>query len=211
MLEELLFNAEQSPELNKILDTTELLFRKYGIRSVSMDDIAQSLGISKKTIYVHIENKDVLVDKVLKRHFTQEFNCVQQLMAQAQNALDELRLISLHVQQEMQNISHALMFDLQKYYAEAWQFVMKFQNEVIRHQIEANLERGIAQGLYRKDLNISLIGRIYSSTLPIFADNSFFEHHSRAQIHHQFIKYHILGIVSDEGRNLLKTYQMFEQ
>lgn len=210
MTDELFFNAESS-ELNKILDTAEQLFRKYGIRSVAMSDIAQSLGMSKKTIYVHIANKEELVDKVLKRHFYKELNCVQAIINDAQNALDVLRRISLHVQQEFQNISHALLFDLQKYHSEAWNLVMDFQTNVVAKQIRANLEQGMIEGLYRKDLNVDLISRIYATSLPIFTDNSFFENHSRAEIHQQFIKYHIMGIVSEKGREWLKTHQMWSE
>ncbi len=210
MLDELFFSAESS-ELNKILDTTEQLFRKYGIRSVAMSDIAQALGISKKTIYVHIANKEELVEKVLKRHFSREFNCVQEIISKAQNALDVLRKISLHVQQEFQNISPVLLFDLQKYHSEAWVFVMDFQTNVVAKQIRANLEQGMIEGLYRKDLHVDLISRIYANSLPIFSDNSFFENHSRAEIHQQFIKYHIMGIVSEKGREWLKTHQMWSE
>ncbi len=210
MLDELFFSTE-SPELTKILDTAEQLFRKYGIRSVAMSDIAQGLGMSKKTIYVHIANKDELVDKVIRRHFCQEFYSVQDIMTEAKDALDVLRKISLHVQREMQNISPALIFDLQKYHSESWALVMKFHSDVVAKQIRANLEQGMIEGLYRKDLNVDLISRIYANSLPIFTDNDFFEQHSRAEIHQQFIKYHILGIVSEKGRERLKSYQIWNE
>lgn len=193
-------------EITKILDAAETLFKKYGIRSVTMADIARELGISKKTLYLHIDNKQDLVMKIMQRDIEKDQATCQQIIEKATNALDELLQISVYVQQQIQDINPSLIYDLQKYHRPVWKLMDNFHQEYILTTTENNLKKGVEEGLYREDLNIKVMSKIYVSLMPIVCDDQIFpmKVYSTSQIHKEFIKYHIHGIVSEKGRKMLK-------
>jgi AcrR family transcriptional regulator len=193
-------------EITKILDAAELLFKKYGIRSVTMSDIARELGVSKKTLYVHIENKHDLIAKIMQRYIQEEQAMCQQVIQEADNALDELLRISIYVQHQIKDINPSMIYDLQKYHRPIWKLMDDFHQDYIMSTAESNLQRGVEEGIYRKDLNIQIMAKIYVSFIPILSDDQVFplRKYPTSQIHKEFIKYHIYGIVSEKGSTLLK-------
>lgn len=194
-------------EINKILVASDILFRKYGIRSVTMNDIAQHLGISKKTLYLHIENKRDLVTKMMERYIATEINIFLEIKNAAENALDELIKFSLYAQNQVKNINPSLLFDLQKYHRPVWEMLDKYHKKDIAFLVEKNLERGVEEGLYRHDLFVGLIAKIYVGLLPILSDLDLFpaDQFPTHVLHKEFVKYHISGIVSDKGKKLLTS------
>jgi TetR/AcrR family transcriptional regulator, cholesterol catabolism regulator len=194
-------------EITKILDSSQVLFRKYGIRSVTMNDIARSLGMSKKTLYIHIENKRDLVSKMMKRHIQEDQQMCLAIQKGAINALDELIKVSLYVQGQVKDINPALLFDLQKYHRPVWEMLDKFHRNDIAIMVEDNLRRGVAEGLYRKDLHVALISKIYVGLMPIVSDVELFptDKFPTHILHKEFVKYHICGIVSEKGKTLLSN------
>lgn len=193
-------------ELTKILEASDALFRKYGVRSVTMADIAQNLGMSKKTLYLYIENKHDLVSKMMKRYIQNEQEMCLLIQNSAENALDELLKVSLYVQRQVKEINASLLFDLQKYHRPIWEMLDKFHRKDIVLMVEDNLRRGVKEGLYRADLQVPLISRIYTGLMPIMSDIDLFpiDIFPAHVLHKEFIKYHIHGIVSDKGRTLLR-------
>ena len=194
-------------EITKILDTSHDLFRKYGIRSVTMNDIAQSLGMSKKTLYVHIENKRDLVSKMMQRYIQEDQKMCLEIQKGAVNALDELIKVSIYVQGQVKDINPALIFDLQKYHRPVWEMLDKFHRNDIAKMVEDNLRRGVSEGLYRKDLFVELISKLYVGLMPIVSDLDLFptDKFPTHVLHKEFVKYHICGIVSESGKSLLSN------
>ncbi|BDS14795.1 TetR/AcrR family transcriptional regulator [Aureispira anguillae] len=193
-------------ELTKILDASEILFRKYGIRSVTMADIARDLGMSKKTLYLYIENKHDLVSKVMKRHIIQDQDMCCRIQKESENALDELLKVSLYVQQQVKEINPSLIFDLQKYHRPIWEMMDNFHRKDIVHMVENNLRGGVEEGVYRDNLNVELVSRLYVSLMLTLSDNELFPvtQFPTHVLHKEFIRYHICGIVSDKGRIQLR-------
>lgn len=193
-------------ELIKILDASEQLFRKYGIRSVTMTDIAKAMGMSKKTLYVYVENKHDLVSKIMKRYIVENQQICYNIQNIAENALDELLKVSLYVQRQIKEINPSLIFDLQKYHRPIWEMLDAFHRKDVLEMIENNLNRGVSEGLYRSDLQVSFISRIYVGLMPIMSDAELFPHNKfpTHALHKEFIKYHIHGIVSKKGEELLQ-------
>jgi len=194
-------------ETNKILEASDILFRKYGIRSVTMTDIARQLGISKKTLYLHIENKRDLVTKMMQRYIAQEQKMCLQIKEDAENALDELIKISLYVQIQVKDINPSLLFDLQKYHRPVWELLDQYHKKDIAFLVESNLRRGVTEGLYRQDLFVELIAKIYVGLTPILSDLDLFpaDKFPTHILHKEFVKYHISGIVSEKGKKLLTS------
>lgn len=195
-------------ELEKILAQAELMFRKYGIRSVTMSDLARELGMSKKTLYVHLENKRDLISKIMANHIDREQQMILQCKKEAENALDEMMRISIQVQETIKNINPSILFDLRKYHYPIWEQFEVFRKEFIYSTMQENMERGKQEGIYRSDLNSDIISRIYISTVELFADDELFpaESFPRSDLHLQMISYHLHGIISDKGKSLLSNF-----
>ncbi|MEQ8241140.1 MAG: helix-turn-helix domain-containing protein [Cyclobacteriaceae bacterium] len=103
----------------KIVEGAEKLFMQYGVRSVSMDDVAREVSMSKKTLYQHFSNKDALVSEVGRHHMEKEKIELSNATSQAQNAIEELHLLSRCMRENIFKMNPSLLYDLQKYHREA--------------------------------------------------------------------------------------------
>ncbi len=193
-------------EENKILDRCERLFLRYGIKSVTMDDVSRELGISKKTLYQYFENKEELVYKITMNHFTNQNHNIAQIILHSKTAVDEMIGIAAWMNALSKNLNPSLMFDLRKYHPQSWQVFINHRNNEVYNCIKHNLERGISEGLYREDLNIEIITRIYIARVEMFIDNEIFPYDKfpPEKTFNVFMDYHIRGIATQKGIKLLE-------
>ena len=164
---------EQS--LVEILERVRDLFFKFGVRSVSMDDICNEVGISRKKIHNHFTNKNDLVKKLLdleREHFEIIFDTDR--FDGAVNAIDILLMVSKEVSNKFTDISPSMTFDLKKYYPDIYHKHVEERIEFIFEKIKINLEKGIHQGVYRDDLSVELVARLYIRRLIDLHNPEFF-------------------------------------
>ena len=152
---------------NRILIKAESLFLRYGIKSVSMDDIARELGISKKTLYQSVENKKDLLMQVIQAHVANELEAMNTIQKEATDAIDEMLRITQYVLPTLRQMSPTVIYDMQKYYQEVWQLIEAYHNEEIFDMIKTNLERGINEDVYRDDFNTDIVAKLYLSLIHI--------------------------------------------
>jgi TetR/AcrR family transcriptional regulator, cholesterol catabolism regulator len=190
-----------------IIQRSENLFFRYGIRSVTMDDIARELGISKKTLYQFFENKNQLLTDMMTEHNNENRDTIVEIQKNAADALDEIQRVTQHVLGELARLSPALMFDLQKYYTELWANVQTISMQHILAHVRHNLERGIEEGLYRPDLNVDVISKLYVSKVYCVIDESIFpqSEYDKKELFLEYIRYHLYGILSEKGRAAWKS------
>lgn len=176
------------------------IFWTYGIRSVTMDDLATRMGISKKTLYQYVSDKNDLVDKVLD-HVLNEFKEHVAKASQGVNAIDELFNINSAVSVRLKNLHPSIHFDLEKYHPTAFRHMMETRRRDVRNITEKNLRRGIEEGLYRNDLNIAIISKLYVSRFEVVFDGDLFPagKFPPEEVHWELFRYHIRGIASQEG------------
>ncbi|HRN38603.1 MAG: TetR/AcrR family transcriptional regulator [Flavobacteriales bacterium] len=183
------------------------IFWTYGIKSVTMDDLATRMGISKKTLYQYVKDKNDLVEKVLD-HLATEFKCmIDKEVEPERNAIDELFGITLRVCERLRTIHPAIHFDLEKYHGEAFRRMMRTKQEEVFSTMTGNMERGIKEGLYRDDLNIPVIAKIYIARIDALFDGDLFppDQFNMKDVHWELFRYHIRGIASTKGvRYLVK-------
>lgn len=181
------------------------VFMRLGIRSVTMDDIARELSISKKTIYKYVKDKPDLVDKAMIWFCKQNQDVVNEITKNSSDAIDEIIGISKHAGQQLQMIHPSVHFDLQKYYPEAWSSFNSYQIDFIRNQIEANLKRGIKEGLYRDNINTHIISHLFAAKIDMVFDPEIFPvgKFSFSDVHLEMMRYHIRGIASGKGVEVL--------
>ncbi len=192
----------------RILNTAESLFMRYGIKSVTMDDVSRELGISKKTLYQYVDNKKDLIANVLAASIESEKVVMQQIQAESTNAIDEMLRIARHVTQKLREFNPGAVYDLQKYYREAWELMEAFHEHYIFATIKGNIERGQTEGYYRPDANPDIIARLYVGKTFDLVDESNFPlaRYNRQNLFQEYIFYHLRGIASAKGLKLLEKY-----
>jgi AcrR family transcriptional regulator len=194
-------------EKEKIIKSATALFFRYGIRSVSMDDLAKELGMSKKTIYVHFKDKDELLRACMLAHDEEEKEILKSFQRDATNAIDEMLRIAKYVVRMLKQVSPTMIFDLQKYHRDAWEMMNKMHNEDIYKEIRTNIERGINEGLYRTDFNIDIVAKLYVNAAAACAIQEIFppNQYQMNDIVQTNIMYHLHGIVSPKGLHILQS------
>ena len=190
----------------KILVRAEELFLRYGIKSVTMDDISKALGMSKKTLYQYVENKTDLLAQIMAVHIEQDKTSMNAIHAEAANAIDEMLRIAKFVIRDLRRIGPTTMYDLQKYYRDIWDKMEAFHKEYIYTVIKNNLDMGVQQGLYRANINTDVVAKLYVGKTLIVADEEMFPQrdYNREQLFKEYFNYHIHGIASEKGLELLK-------
>ncbi|HLF63050.1 MAG TPA: TetR/AcrR family transcriptional regulator [Saprospiraceae bacterium] len=189
------------------LERVENLFLRLGIKSQTMDDVARELGISKKTLYQLVENKDDLVHRVLENHIAREKIQCLDMAAHAENAIDQMVFVMDSNSQEFAQMKANVLYDLQKYHRDAWIMIRKFHHDFIYKLVAANLERGKKEGLYRTDFNIDIITRIHLATVFSLFDEELFPSSTirRDVLFREYMKYYLHGIVTEKGHRLLQS------
>ena len=145
----------------KILEKSKELFLNLGFKSVTMDEIANALGVSKKTIYKYFTNKTSLVDAVTGFMFDTICNSIDEICARKLNPIDELFFIKRAVLDHLNDEKSSPVYQLQKYYPKIYASLKQKQFHMMHETIQDNLERGIQSGLFRESIDKDFISRMY--------------------------------------------------
>lgn len=192
---------------DKIVKKASEMFMSLGFKSVTMDDIASEMGISKKTIYAHFSNKETIVAVVTDAIFediSSEINCICSL---EKNPIEELYDIKKCVMEHMRNEKTSPSYQLQKYYPAIFQNIKKRQFNFMQECVVKNLQRGLEHKLYRENLDVQFVSRIYFNGLTGIKENELFPttmFEGRA-LYEMYLEYHLRGIVTPEGRKILNS------
>jgi len=186
------------------------LFMQYGFRSVSMDDIANKLGMSKKTIYQFYADKEELVTAIVNETI-QENECSSDANSKAaENAVHEIFLAIDMVTEMLGEMNPSLLFDMQKYHPQAFAIFQKHKNEYLYKVMRENIIRGIAEELYRPDVNIELISRFRVETM-LLPFNPEFQQKVKLNmvaIHEELLMQYLFGLATPKGYKLITKYQL---
>ncbi len=192
----------------QILDKSEELFMRYGIKSVTMDDIARELGISKKTLYQYVANKTELIEQIFHQRIEREKKQMARIRDISADAVEEILKIADYVIAELRQLSPTTMYDLQKYYRGTWCQMDALHQSHVYQLIRDNIERGMEQGVYRHDLDPDIIAKLYVGKTSLVADDELFplREYNIEELFKQYIHYHIHGIASPKGLRLLEQH-----
>lgn len=142
---------------NYILDEAEKLFMKFGMRSVTMDDIAKHLGISKKTIYANFKDKNDVVLQMVSNMLAKDECGMRECHLHAKDAIDEVFMLMDFMKEMLSSLNPIVFYDLEKYHNEAYKLMMAFHETQIYNSVKAGLERGIAENIFRQDINVEIL------------------------------------------------------
>lgn len=194
---------------DRILEKATELFMRYGIRSVSMDDIAAQLGISKKTIYQSFADKDELVDAIIDGDIHRMQSECDRCQHQSGNAIEEIFLTMEMIQGHLQNMNPMLLYDLQKFHFRSFQKFMAHKNSYLLDIIRQNMEKGIAEGLYRKNLHTDILSRfrLESLMIPFNMDQFPPGKYNLVEVTQTILEHFLFGMASEKGYQMILKYQ----
>lgn len=182
------------------------LFMRFGIKALTMDDVARELGISKKTLYQFVESKDELVNKVIEGHLNIECKRAEIISQTATDALEEMITVIRENMMDMQRMKSNIIFELQKYHRSAWDLIQAYQKEFLYKIVMDNLQRGIQEGLYRDDINTDITAKLHLiQTFSIFDEKWFpMPPYTFDEVFKESIISYLYSIMSEKGLKILR-------
>ena len=194
----------------RILQKAHELFNKYGIRSVTMDEIATQIGMSKKTIYQSFANKDELVDAIIEDHISKNKTRCEGDCGIADNAIHQIFLSMDMVQEMMGDVNPTIFNDLQKFHNNSFNKVNHFKDLYLYKIVYENIEWGIKDGLYRTDINIDVITklRLASMFLPFNQDIFPLNKYNHVKVEIETIEHFLYGLATTKAHKLIAKYKI---
>lgn len=185
------------------------LMMQYGIRSISMDDIASKLGMSKKTIYLYYKDKDELVEAVVKALVEKNQHLCNADRQQAHDAVHEIFLAMDMITELLRSMNPSVLFDLQKYHPAAFTRFLNHKNEFLLTMMRQNISRGISEELYRKEIKVEIMARYRVESMFIPFNPEFVKNTkaSLVELEHEIIIHFLFGLVTLKGYKLILKYQ----
>ncbi|MFD2551722.1 TetR/AcrR family transcriptional regulator [Bizionia sediminis] len=190
-----------------ILNKAANMFLTYGFKSVTMDDIANEIGVSKKTIYQHFKTKTKLVEAATLYMFEFISSGINDICACNKNPIDEIYEIKMFTMLHLKNEKSSPQYQLKKYYPKIFESLKNNQFHVMQDCVTNNLKRGVLEGLYRKTIDIDFISRLYFNNMMTLKDVDIFPRNTFPMSHlmDTFLEYHIRGISTEKGLAKLET------
>jgi AcrR family transcriptional regulator len=192
----------------QIIHKSAELFLTLGFKSVTMDDIANEMAISKKTIYVHFANKTKLVEAVTFELFENICNGIDGICGASVNPIEELYDIKMFVMHHLKNEKSSPQYQLKKYYPEIYDVLKIKQFEKMHVSVKDSLQKGIDTNLFRSNINVDFISRMYFNGMTGIKDDSIFprEIYTMNYLMESYLEYHLRAIVTDNGLQILNKF-----
>ena len=188
-----------------LLEKATDLFLTHGFKTVTMDQLAQEMGMSKKTIYTFFKNKSELVDACTNQLFDLISCGVDHICTLGKNPIEEMYEMKRYVMVHLKDERSSPQYQLQKYYPNTFKVLQQRQFNMMQDCILKNLQKGIDQGIYRDNLDPDFIIRIYFSGVNAIKNVDLFppKLNGIIDIMDNFLEYHLRGIVSPKGLSIL--------
>ena len=190
---------------DRVIKLATELFMRYGLKSVSMDDISREAGISKKTLYQNIDNKQDLINKCLYSLILEDHKNIESIVnVKEYDALQQMVEIFKLAIKLLSSIKPTVIYDLQKYYKESWKIVENMHLKHMEHIVVDNLLQGKNEHVYRKNIDEEIVSRLFiQKMIAVTNDNIMRDTHKPLpEILYQNLLYHLHGIIdkSQYGR-----------
>jgi AcrR family transcriptional regulator len=192
----------------RILEKANELFMRYGIRSITMDEIAAQLGISKKTIYQFYADKDQIVEAVVGQEIKRnEQECVH-FRSDSENAVQEIFMAVLETEEMLKGMNPLIMYDLEKHHPKSYKKFKDHKQQFLFSAIKANLQRGKTEELYRPELNIDIVARHRIESVFMAFNPDVFPHsrYKMSEVLTEIAYLFLFGITTPKGRKMIEKY-----
>lgn len=201
------------PQESRIMEVSRELFFRHGLKSITMDDIAQQLGMSKKTIYQHYSDKDALIMAMVRLQTNCHEKDLLDIRKSSENPIHEILIGMNTFAATFARINPTFFFDLQKYHPACWKMFKEFKDKQMIGFLEDNLRRGIRQELYRKDINVKILSRLRMSEVEIGFNPQIFppDLFTMPEVQVKIMEHFLYGIVSLKGYKLISRYKQINE
>lgn len=192
----------------KITHKATEMFITLGFKSVTMDDIAQELGISKKTIYVHFANKTKLVEAVTFELFETICDGIDCICNVSKNPIEELYSIKMYVMHHLKNEKSSPQYQLKKYYPQIHKTLKIRQFKKMHKSVKDSLQHGVDTGVFRNNIDVDFISRMYFTGMTGIKDSMFFppDEYQLEYLMESYLEYHLRAIVTENGLQILNKF-----
>jgi len=192
----------------KIIHKSAELFLTLGFKSVTMDDIANEMGISKKTIYVHFENKTKLVEAVTFTLFENICDGIDCICNASHNPIEELYDIKMFVMNYLKNEKTSPQFQLKKYYPQIYQRLQMKQFEKMHESVKDSIQKGVDTNLFRANIDVDFISRMYFNGMSGIKDDNIFpsKKFTMEYLMENYLEYHLRAICNENGLQILNKF-----
>jgi AcrR family transcriptional regulator len=204
---------ETTHSKNRIKDKAHDLMNNLGVRSVSMDDIAASLGMSKKTIYQFFEDKETLVSEIITEKIDHNQQCCIDDKINSRDAVHEIFLAMHRMQEMFENMNPIVLHDLEKFHPNVFKIIQHHKYTFLYDVLKKNMERGIKEELYRSDLHIETIVKSRIEQIMLAFNQQVFPKamFRLADVENRLTEHFLFGIASLKGHKLILKYQKERQ
>ncbi|WP_025741328.1 TetR/AcrR family transcriptional regulator [Aquimarina pacifica] len=189
----------------KIIERANELFLNLGFKSVTMDDLASEMGISKKTIYAHFQNKTKLVEATTDYLFCTICDGIDTILEEKKEPIEELYAIKAFLIEHLKDEKTSPQYQLQKYYPKIHDILKKKQFEVMQECVIENLQRGIEKGVFRTGIDVEITSRLYFIGMMGIKDQDMFpvQRYPMSKLMADYLEYHVRGIATEKGLHIL--------
>lgn len=190
---------------DKIIKKATDMFLKLGFKSVTMDDIACEMCISKKTIYKYFSNKESLIEEGTEVVHQKIHSMMDEVMAQNHNAIAENFQMREMFKQMFQSFDQSPAYQLKKHYPEIYEKMMANEIEDCSHMFRQNIEKGIREGLYRKETDVEAAVKFYYTLIFSINENTMLEKDAY-ELEAKALEYHTRAIATAKGITELEKH-----
>lgn len=189
----------------ELLERVNDVFVKYGMKKVTMDDMAKHLNVSKKTLYKYVKNRKELVLKSTIFHIQREEQRIHTIQALKLDPIAEHHELAKFVVQTMTNMNPQVHHDLEHHFQDSWEVLSDYFNDFVFKSILENLERGQKEGYYHNEFSAEIIARFFASRVDIIFDGEFFPKNKFGfkEVYLQYLMYHLNSITTEKGKQII--------
>ncbi|RNI28893.1 TetR/AcrR family transcriptional regulator [Rufibacter latericius] len=194
---------------DRILHEALALFFQKGIKSVSMDDVASRMGMSKKTIYKWFDNKDEVVFESMQQYIQKMEGTCCEAINTSSNAMEAMFQIVEMVRGLMRQMHPSIFYDLQKYHPTSWRLWQEHKNNFFLKQTQEHIQRGIKEKLFRQDLDVEILARLRLAEVELGFDSETYPatQFDLQKVQIALLEHFMLGLATLKGHKLINHYK----
>jgi TetR/AcrR family transcriptional regulator, cholesterol catabolism regulator len=193
----------------QILKGAEELFFRYGIKGITMDDVAKHLSMSKRTIYEKFPNKDAIVEILLKQHLDKHLKDFKKFRHASANAIEEIFMMLQPLKELFESMNPRLLFELKKFHPQAWYEFQKFKKKSLLEVLVANMKRGIKEDLYRSDIDVNVLAVLRIEEVELAWNPDIYPpaEYNLAKVQIGLLEHFLFGITNIKGHSIAEKYK----